>query len=134
VGQIVGGTGENSGIISGSFNTGTPFGAANIGRVEVMRGITGGIGNSSGKILAPSINSVTIGTAGAPADIVGGAGQESGSILGDHRLGKVVVNGDVIGGAGQDVLTSGAGNDVLIGGELSPALWTTAALESLAGQ
>jgi hypothetical protein len=121
VGEIIGGSGDNTGIISGSFNVGTAFRAANIGSVTVLHGITGGAGQNSGKILAPSIGSVTIGKAAAPAGITGGAGQESGSILGDNRLGKVVINGDIAGGSGQNsggVFSNGSIVSALVRGSI----------------
>jgi hypothetical protein len=128
VGQIIGGSVEGSGSISGATNTNASIGSVrvldgifggsgknsgtitsqtSINNVSIginptseENGLIGGAGENSGSVSAPRIGSVTIGSNDADSQIKGGGGVASGVINGQSSLGSVKVFGDVLGGAG----------------------------------
>jgi hypothetical protein len=92
--NITGGTGPNSGIITGQ----SAFAAVSFGNIVVNGGITGGSGDSSGAILANGlfggkISSVHIGTS-----LTGSSGTQSGEVYALTSLGTFFVGGNVMGG------------------------------------
>lgn len=87
VGKIIGGSTAGSGSIIGSTAMKT-----SIGSVNVLDGVVGGSGDSSGVIIARNINSVTIGSqpSSSQSGLIGGAGDQSGAVIAPS-IGKVVI-------------------------------------------
>ncbi|MEA3213786.1 MAG: hypothetical protein QOE70_6843 [Chthoniobacter sp.] len=79
-GAVVGGSGENSGQLSGSF-----------GEVAVLGDVVGGTGQLSGMVGGEHAESATI-----DGDVVGGLGEQSG-LVGWGATGKLKITGDIRG-------------------------------------
>ena len=106
-GDLQGGSGKNSGIVS--FGT--------IGAVTILGSIFGAGGESSGQISSTT----TIGVIKIGNYLQGGDGKDSGQIIAESGLGKVTISGSLIGGKGDSsgtVLSGGNIGAVKITGSL----------------
>jgi hypothetical protein len=111
IGDIIGGTGANSGLLIASS-----LGNGSLGTITVTGSITGGAGDDSGQIHAPKIGNLKVGT------IVGGTGTRSGLVLSDGTLGSVTMTGDLIGGTKADtgeIFAQGGIGAVKVGGKIA---------------
>jgi hypothetical protein len=88
-GSLIGGDGNNSGIIAAHFA---------LGPVVVSGRVQGGSGANSGEIdsQTSTVSSVTVG-----GSLLGGSNTNTGEILGTTALGPVKIGANVIGGSGQ---------------------------------
>ncbi len=92
----------------GSVKTGFIASTGSIGKVNIGGDLVGGIGQSSGTVhagLAGADRNAEIGSLTIGGGIIGGAGDFSGSVVGESKLGKILVKGvgvevAVQGGAG----------------------------------
>jgi hypothetical protein len=97
IGEILGGSSDNSGSILGDFARN-----ASVGSVRVLGSIEGGNGESSGRIAATRVGSVAVGVGLEGGSLVGGGGANSGSIFSSASLSSVTILGDLEGGAGNN--------------------------------
>ncbi|MEA3210744.1 MAG: large repetitive protein [Chthoniobacter sp.] len=89
IGSIIGGAGQESGLLAANAQT-----QGRIGNVNVTGAIVGGDGDGSGQIFGTKIGNVSAG------EIIGGRGQQSGAINATSTLGSVTLAGDLRGGTG----------------------------------
>ena len=102
VGAIVGGTGSDSGILTGD----------RFGKLTVRGDLLGGVGDRSGRIFVTSgdLPALTVG-----GSIRSGTGASTGGVFVSGALGPVTVGGEIVGTAANPV-TIAAGGDVPFGG------------------
>jgi hypothetical protein len=100
IGSIIGGGGENSGLLLAEVNT-----SRGVGTLKILGDIVGGNGANSGRVQANVIGNVSV------ESILGGAGANAGSLASNSTLGKVTLGGDLVGGSGATSgVISAAGN------------------------
>lgn len=113
IGNIIGGTGNATGVISGTAETG-----GKLGNVTVLGDVMGGSGSSSGEISAPS----TIGVIKIGGKLAGGSGDDSGSIQSSGTVTSLSL-GTLVGGSGKGsgsvrVGTNNSGNAISFTGNI----------------
>lgn len=137
--NIIGGSGPNSGIITGQ----STFSSMTYGNIVVNGGVTGGTGATSGSILVNgllggTITNLHIGTnlTGIPETQTSGtpiSGTQSGEVYASSNLGTLYIGGNVTGGNADNTGEIFAGGNLtngLIKGNLTGGITTTTVVGS----
>jgi hypothetical protein len=117
-GNITGGSGANSGVISGQSDA---F-ITHYGSIRVDGNITGGSGATSGAIMSDGLLTGTISSLHAGGSLTGGSGMQSGYVTATTDLGTVGISGSVMGGSGATsgaIVSDGKLSSLQIGGSLT---------------
>jgi len=120
LGNIIGGTARDSGLINGRTDM-----VGNIGSLHILGDIKGGKDDNSGRVVAKQIGSIVIDGSilggGGTFNGSDGAGTDSGEVFAATGIKNIYVGGDVKGGSvnntGQ-IFTNGAIGSLYIGGSV----------------